>query len=299
MNGQWTEDPPPEQAPVTDVNGSAASSDTPTAHPRPIVDGEEIPRFPVRGCSREDLARAREIVEKLKEKYGFLEPDRGDLSDPSIDWREGKPDYTVADLEYMAGKTKNHKAGSLELIVENMVKTWEMEATHKRFEQWTTVNHSKYTVQANGGKVFNSEEAAWIGNYNWLLSTCDKGLYDSEHETFESSHGRFRFAFPHGFPWEVLEVYSGPPTVFFSWRHWAEFVGEYEGHHGDGDTLELTGFCYAKLENMKINSLEIFYNPDLFIEVLKGKKDGKILRENGAAVGNPIVGCPFHHAKTD
>eukprot|EP00435_Cladocopium_sp_Y103_P058088 s682_g20.t1 len=45
-----------------------------------------------------------------------------------IEWRfGGKPDYALANLKYLQGKTKNHAAGSLELIVENLVKTWEME----------------------------------------------------------------------------------------------------------------------------------------------------------------------------
>ena len=36
----------------------------------------------------------REDLENLKRKYGFKEPDRGDLEDQSILWRSGKPDYS-------------------------------------------------------------------------------------------------------------------------------------------------------------------------------------------------------------
>ena len=36
----------------------------------------------------------RADLERLKAKYGFREPDRGDLDDELIKWREGKPDYT-------------------------------------------------------------------------------------------------------------------------------------------------------------------------------------------------------------
>ncbi len=54
------------------------------------------------------------------------------MDDPSIKWRfGGPPDYTLANLEYMMGKTKHHDEGSLELVVENLVKTWEMERSHK------------------------------------------------------------------------------------------------------------------------------------------------------------------------
>jgi hypothetical protein len=38
-----------------------------------------------------------------------------------------------------------------------------------------------------------------------------------------SSHDAFHDAFA-AFPWEVLDVFSGPPKVAFTWRHWAEFT---------------------------------------------------------------------------
>ena len=49
-----------------------------------------------------------------------------------IKWRFGAPpDYTLANLEYLKGKTRAHAEGSLEQVVENLVKTWEMERSHK------------------------------------------------------------------------------------------------------------------------------------------------------------------------
>ena len=36
----------------------------------------------------------RAHLENLKREYGFKEPDRGDLEDPDILWRSGKPDYS-------------------------------------------------------------------------------------------------------------------------------------------------------------------------------------------------------------
>ena len=36
----------------------------------------------------------RAHLENLKKEYGFKEPDRGDLEDPDILWRSGKPDYS-------------------------------------------------------------------------------------------------------------------------------------------------------------------------------------------------------------
>jgi hypothetical protein len=40
---------------------------------------------------------------------------------------QGKPDYTLVNKEYLAGKTRNWAAGSLEAVVESVVKTLEME----------------------------------------------------------------------------------------------------------------------------------------------------------------------------
>ena len=42
----------------------------------------------------------RAELENLKNKYGFREPDRGDLDDQSILWRSGKPDYAKVSLSY-------------------------------------------------------------------------------------------------------------------------------------------------------------------------------------------------------
>ena len=57
--------------------------------------------------------------------------ERGNLDDPKHKWLHGKPDYSVVNLEYLKNKTQSHAADSLEKIVENLVKTWEMETQHK------------------------------------------------------------------------------------------------------------------------------------------------------------------------
>jgi len=253
-------------------------------------------KFMQRGATIKEIRRAQSLMDQLKSGWGFSEPDRGDLDNPNIRWRAGKPDYTVTNLAYMLGKTKNHVAGSLEVTVENLIKTWEMEATHVPFDQWTTINHNKYRVKANHMDWMEGEKAAGIGNYNWLLASCPKNLFNVEEETFESSHKVFLSAFPHGFPFEVLEVYSGPPKVAFTWRHWATFAGEYKGNKGRGEVVELTGFGLATLEDMKICDLEIYYDPTYFIQVLSGVTDPGDLKTTGAAHGDPIVlstGCPF------
>ena len=44
-------------------------------------------------------------------RYGLREPDRGNLDDPTILWREGKPDYTLANYTFLKGKSQNHDQG--------------------------------------------------------------------------------------------------------------------------------------------------------------------------------------------
>ena len=59
-------------------------------------------------------------------------PVRDHMDREGIKWRHGsKPDYTLINKLYMSERTRKHKPGSLEKIAENLVKTWEMEASHK------------------------------------------------------------------------------------------------------------------------------------------------------------------------
>lgn len=55
----------------------------------------------------------------------------------------------------------------------------------------------------------------------------------SEH-SFESANDVFRGAFGEGFAFEVLEVYSPPPNVSFTWRHFGRMTGEFNGCPASG-----------------------------------------------------------------
>ncbi|KAI0563409.1 NTF2-like protein [Gracilaria domingensis] len=234
----------------------------------------------------------RKEVQLLQEKHGFVRPSRSTI-DPSRPWKSGPPNYDMADLLYFRGKTMNHEPNSLESVVENAVKNWEMEATHLDFEHWNSVDHSSYRVSANGAKTYVGEEGARAGNYNWLLAGVDKNLYDNELETFHSSHELFRGAFLGGFPWEVLQVFSAPPRVSFSWRHWATFHvdGDFKGRRGDDKKYEMYGFGVLELtEDLKIRSIEIYYKPEEFMKALHGEIVPACLEKGQSLVGS---GCPF------
>lgn len=235
-------------------------------------------------------AEIQKQLERFKTEKNYERPERSTI-DASRPWRNGAPNYDRADLEFFRGRTVHHAPGSLELVVENAVKRWEMEATHLNFSDWESVDHERYTVSANGGPIFRGEDAARAGNYNWLMANTDKELYDSERHTFESSHSLFHSAFKDGFPWEVLAVFSGPPRVAFSWRHWALFNGDFEGRQGDGKTYELFGFAIVDLnDDLKIQQIQVFYKPNDFLKALHGQIKPEALR-NGASLLGSV--CPF------
>lgn len=225
-----------------------------------------------------------------EENHAFRRPTRSKI-DPSRPWNFGLPNYDTADLLFFRGRSKNHPAGSLEDVVENAVKNWEMEATHLPFSAWTSVDHASYKVSANGAKMFYGDESAKVGNYNWLMAGVDKRVYDAEGETFESSHGMFRGAFKGGFPWEVLHVFAPPPRIAFSWRHWARFDGIYRGREGDGEIYDMFGWGIATVnEKLKIKELEMYYKPEDFLKAVEGKISREELQKGISILGD---GCPF------
>lgn len=235
-------------------------------------------------------------LQTLLTKHEFRRPARSAI-DPNRPWREGVPTYDAADLAYLRGRTIVHAEGSLEDIVENAIKTWEMEATHFDFEHWTSVDHSAYTVSANGGKVYRGREAAAAGNYNWLMENADESLYNAKSETFDSSHSKFRTAFPGGFPFEVMKVFSGPPTISFSWRHWGDFHGEYKERDGDGKRYDLYGWGILEVDGgLKVRDIRIYYKPDDWLKALEGKMEPELLEKGASLIGSgaPVSkGCPF------
>ena len=235
-------------------------------------------------------------IDKLVRVCGFTRPDRGNLDEYGDKWKEGKPNYTQADLVFLKGKSKNHKIGSIEMFVENLVKKWEMEMTHlSESDAWTTVETSEYRIQVNGGQEMPGQEAAKVGTYNWILENAPKELYDAGKHTFESSHQLFRGTFTDGFPWELLEVYSGPPKVAFSWRHWGDFNGQYEGREGQGERVELRGFTIATMsDNNKIAKLEVYSKFDSFLQALQGKAAPEGTAPEGTVASS---GCPAHEMK--
>ena len=236
-------------------------------------------------------------IEELVREHGFTRPDRGDLDEYGDKWRAGKPHYSKVDLGFLRGKSMNHPAGSVEMAVENLVKKWEMELTHlPDCEDWTTVETSQFCVQVNGGREVPGPEAAELGSYNMILEGVKKELYNAEEHSWDSSHKLFRGALADGFPWELLEVYSGPPRVAFSWRHWGVFSGYYEGRKGQGERVELRGFTIATMsDNNKIAKVEVYSKFDSFLQALQGKAAPEGTAPEGTVASS---GCPAKKSET-
>ncbi|MGY6530664.1 MAG: ester cyclase [Cyanobacterium sp.] len=198
----------------------------------------------------------------IQDREAVLEQDK------DTQWRDGKPDYSETNKYQMKERITNHAEGSLNAIAHNLVKTFEMEATHKvNPSQWMSVVKDKFTMSTNGGKEYTAEDIIEEGTYNLFLK--DSEHYQSSKEDFDSSYQLFHNAFPEGFHWELLEVVAPPPNVVFKWRHWGNFKGNYKDFSPTGKMIEIIGLSVATLdENLKIEKVEHYFDTGEFLQAL-------------------------------
>ncbi|KAI4333558.1 hypothetical protein L6164_018346 [Bauhinia variegata] len=196
----------------------------------------------------------------------------------NIHWRHGGPPiFDTVNKLFEEERTKEWPKGSLEEAVQNAVKSWEMELSHKtRLLDFKTINPDKFKLFVNGREGLSAEETLKLGSYNTLLKSSlpeQFQYYKADKETFESSHDEFRSAFPRGFAWEVISVYSGPPVITYKFRHWGYFEGPFKGHAPTGERIEFYGIGIMKVdESMRAEDVEIYYDPEeLFAGLLKGR----------------------------
>ncbi|KAK1389101.1 pathogen-related protein-like [Heracleum sosnowskyi] len=192
-------------------------------------------------------------------------------------WRNGAPpSFDQVNLLFEEGRTKAWPEGSLEDTVQNAIKSWEMELSHKtRLQDFRSINPDKFKLIVNGKEGLSGEETLEMGSYNALLKNSlpeELKYYKAEEESFESSHDAFQSAFPRGFAWEVLGVYSGPPTIAYKFRHWGFFEGPFKGHAPTGKMAQFYGMGVLKVdEALRAEDVEIYYDPaELFSGLLNG-----------------------------
>ena len=80
------------------------------------------------------------------------------------------------------------------------------------------------------------------------MANAPKELYDYKSYDWKQTHELFHNSFA-AFPWEVLEVFTGPPVVAFSWRHWGHFTGSFKGNKGKGELIEVFGWATAEVND--------------------------------------------------
>ncbi|TAE55014.1 MAG: SnoaL-like polyketide cyclase [Nostocales cyanobacterium] len=211
----------------------------------------------------------------------------------NVEWRyQEAPDYSRSKENLAKESICHHVEGSLEALVQNLVRTFEMEVSFKSNpKQWLSVVNDQFRISTNGGKEYTAADLSAQGTYNLFMA--DSEHYKASEESFETSAKLFHSTFPQGFPWEVLEVYSGPPVVTFKWRHWGHFRGQYKDFAPTGETVEIVGITVAHVtDDLKILSLEHYFDNNLFLEKLTA--GGKVTNSDNSNPSESNSGkCPF------
>ncbi|MCX7594243.1 MAG: SnoaL-like polyketide cyclase [Fischerella sp.] len=228
-----------------------------------------------------------------------------------VEWRYGKPpDYTLSDENLAKESICKHVEGSLEAIVQNLVRTFDIEANFKvNPQQWVSVVQDKFRMSTNGGPDYELSKLVESGTYKLLIG--DTQHYKASEENFQTSTNLFHTAFPNGFLWEVLEVFSSPPTIAFKWRHWGHFNGLYKDYTPTGEIVEIIGMSVVRVtDDLKILSLEHYFDNTKFLAKLTaGGKQGNSERKRTSFWGTfkrlwsggkkqqtneqQATGCPF------
>ncbi|KAF1851658.1 uncharacterized protein K460DRAFT_373614 [Cucurbitaria berberidis CBS 394.84] len=208
------------------------------------------------------------------------------LKDQDAKWRYGRaPDYSKTRKVFTETKQMTHEANSLPSLVQNLVKNWEVEASFKPvLSDWRTIDHENYSFAINGGAPEGAEAMLKVGTYNAIIAPNE--YYSPAHSDFASSHKTFKRMMP-TFAWEVLEVYSGPPTVSFRWRHWGTMKNDYVGLNDKGEkvtakahggVIDIQGVTVASVNaKVQLQSVRTWFDPmDMFRQI---DPDGVVKRE--------------------
>ncbi|KAJ4726463.1 Pathogen-related protein [Melia azedarach] len=247
----------------------------------------------------ENLAKVIGDMKVAGDKYRLILNEEAE----NTQWRYGGPPiFDVVNKLFEQGQTKEWPKGSIEQTVQNAVKSWEMELSHKTcLKDFKTINPEKFKLIVNGRRGLSGEETLELGSYNAMLKNSlpeEFQYYKADKETFESSHNAFRSAFPRGFAWEVIGVYSEPPVIAYKFRHWGYFEGPFQGHAPTGEMVEFCGIGIMKVDElMRAEEVEIYYDPaELFAGLLKGQPTSIFEpQQRKSADASTSHQCPFMH----
>ncbi|CAO2651304.1 Nn.00g096010.m01.CDS01 [Neocucurbitaria sp. VM-36] len=202
------------------------------------------------------------------------------LGDTEAKWRYGRaPDYSNTRKVFAETKQMTHEPLSLPSLVQNLVKNWEVEASFKpHLPDWRTIDHAHYSFAINSGEPEGAEAMLEVGTYNAIIAPNE--YYSPAYSDFASSHKTFKRMMP-TFAWEVLEVYSGPPTVSFRWRHWGVMKNDYVGFNDKGEkvtikahggAIDIQGVTVATVnEKVQLQSVRTWFDPlEMFRQIVAG-----------------------------
>lgn len=198
-------------------------------------------------------------------------------------WRLGQePNYDAVNAKYLLQKSQRHASESLEKAVENIVKSWEAEIQHKLIpEQIDSIELEKFSMATNNKTPYKIKDIIQMGTYCCLLEGVNHPVMNMD---FKESNDYFGKKFKTGFAWEVIKVYSGPPKVVFSWRHWAHLntASLKEEMEGKGTLIELFGFTRANVnpDSGKLQDIEVFFDQEKFLADIHDTKQDALLLSN-------------------
>ena len=142
-------------------------------------------------------------------------------------------------------------------------------------KQWKTTKVDDFVAHNNTLRCrYSAERMAKEGTYNMLLGEIGEKEYMGSKETYDSVDNISKQVFPKGFPVEILEVYSGPPSISCTWRHWGEHAGPYQAaddtmYKPTGKRIELFGQGVIKVTtNMQITEMQMYFDTATFIKEL-------------------------------
>jgi hypothetical protein len=135
-----------------------------------------------------------------------------------------------------------------------------------------------------------------VGTYNAIIPP--NAFYSPAYSTFASSHKTFKRMMP-VFAWEVLEVYSGPPTVAFRWRHWGVMKNDYVGINDAGEKvtakahgreISIEGVTVANVNsNVQLQAVRTWFDPlDMFRQIAPEGDVGREKWEQGKDAGEVV-----------
>ncbi|KAJ6724557.1 PATHOGENESIS-RELATED FAMILY PROTEIN [Salix viminalis] len=185
-----------------------------------------------------------------------------DGTDNTTQWRHGAPPtFDSVNQLFEEGRTKEWPKGSLEEVVQNAIKSWDMEISHKiRLQDFKTINPDKFKLIVNGRKGLSGEEILGLGSYNALLK-------------------------------------SSLPKEF---QHWGFFEGPFKGHAPTGEKVEFLGLEVLQVdESLRAEEVEIYYDAaELFGGLLKEPLISPSRSESedntvDVAAAAAAHGCPF------